>query len=95
MIAAFLLWTGIGLLLGFLTSRVINLRGDDPRLGVAVSIIGAIVGGLIFRMFSDAPTWTSVGSYLIPSVMAIVALVLWHIVRTRGSYKQPTFRRSY
>ena len=96
MIAAFFLWTGIGLVLGLLASRFINLRGDDPRLGIAVSIIGAIVGGIIFRMFSNDPAiWTSVGNYLIPGVLAIMALVVWHIVRTRGSYKQPTFRRSY
>jgi len=96
-IAAFLLWTGIGLLLGFIASRMINLRGDDPRLGIAVSIIGAVVGGIVYRMFSDATAsvWTSTWNYLLPALFAAAALGVWHFVRTRGTYKQPTFRQSY
>jgi uncharacterized membrane protein YeaQ/YmgE (transglycosylase-associated protein family) len=95
-IAAFLLWTFIGLIFGFLASRVVNLRGDDPRLGIAVSILGAIAGGLVYRVFSDGPpTWTSAGNYLFPALFSVGALVIWHIVRTRGAYKQPTIRRSY
>lgn len=97
MIAAFFQWTLVGLVVGFIASRVVNLRGDDPRLGIAVSIIGAIVGGIILRMFSaETPApWTSAGNYLIPAAVAAGAVVVWHIVRTRGAYKQPTIRRSY
>ena len=97
MIPAFLLWTGIGLILGLIVSQLINLRGDDPRLGIAVSIVAAIVGGIVYRMFSDAATsmWASVWSYLMPAMFAAGALVVWHIVRTRGAYKHPTFRQSY
>jgi len=97
MIPAFLLWTVIGLVLGLIGSQLINLRGDDPRLSIAVSIIAAIVGGIVHRMFSDATTsmWTSVWSYLMPALFAAAALVVWHIVRTRGAYKHPTFRQSY
>jgi uncharacterized membrane protein YeaQ/YmgE (transglycosylase-associated protein family) len=96
-IAAFLLWTGIGLILGFVVSRMINLRGDDPRLGIAVSMIGAIVGGVVYRMFSAPETtvWTSLWNYLLPALFAVAALTVWHFVRTRGAYKQPTVRRSY
>ena len=96
MIAAFLLWTLVGLVVGFLASRVVNLRGDDPRLGIAVSIIGAIVGGIVFRVMSDDPaTWTNVWNYLWPAIAAALAVAIWHFVRTRGTYKQPTFRQSY
>ena len=96
MIAAFLLWTLVGLIVGVVASRVVNLRGDDPRLGIAVSIIGAIAGGIVYRMISNDPAiWTNVLNYVWPAIAAVLAVLVWHFVRTRGTYKQPTFRQSY
>ena len=96
MIAAFLLWTLVGLIVGFVASRVVNLRGDDPRLGIVVSIIAAIVGGIVYRMMSDNPAiWTNVWNYLWPAIVSALAVVIWHFARTRGTYKRPTFRQSY
>ena len=31
-------WVAAGLLVGFIATKFVNLRGDDPRLGIGVSL---------------------------------------------------------
>ena len=45
-------WVVTGLIVGFVMSKVVNLRGDDPRLGIGASVLGAIVGGIMYCMIS-------------------------------------------
>jgi uncharacterized membrane protein YeaQ/YmgE (transglycosylase-associated protein family) len=89
-------WILVGLAIGFIANRKLNFRGDDPRLDLGVGVVGAFVGGIVFNLFTDGPTARfNFWSLLIAAIGSIVALVIWHFVRTRSPYKIPTSRRSY
>ena len=96
MLVHFISWIAAGLLAGFAASKLVNLRGDDPNLGIGLSAAAAFVGGLVYCLISGSPVGTfTVWSVLAALAAAVAALVIWHIIRTRGAYAAPTSRRSY
>jgi uncharacterized membrane protein YeaQ/YmgE (transglycosylase-associated protein family) len=90
-------WVVIGAIIGFIVSKLVNLRGDDPKLGVGAAVAGAIVAGVLHAMLSGAAvsawnTW----SVLSALAGAVVAVIVWHLVRSRTiSHDVQTARRSY
>jgi uncharacterized membrane protein YeaQ/YmgE (transglycosylase-associated protein family) len=90
-------WIVVGLLIGFIASKVVNLRGDDPMGGIGVAGIGAIVAAVLYTIISGAgvSAW-NVWSLFWAAIGAIVGVVTWHLVRSRYVSKAPqTHRRSY
>jgi uncharacterized membrane protein YeaQ/YmgE (transglycosylase-associated protein family) len=90
-------WVVIGLIVGLIVSKVLDLHGDDPKLGIGVGAGGAIVGGFLYSLISGAPvTAWNPWSLLFAAVGAGAAAAVWHGVRSRyvsrGAY---TTRRSY
>ena len=47
-IAGIVSWIAVGLLVGFIVSKFLDLHGDDPRLGFAVAAGSAIVAAFIY-----------------------------------------------
>jgi uncharacterized membrane protein YeaQ/YmgE (transglycosylase-associated protein family) len=95
--AVLLTWIGAGLLVGFIVSKVINLRGDDPRLGIAAAVVGAVVAGILYSFIAGVSisTWTPwcLASALIGAVAGVFA---WHLIRSRSITREKfTARRSY
>ena len=90
-------WIVAGLVVGFAASKAVNLRGDDPRLGVGAAVGGAFVAGILFRVFSGvAVTGWNPWSLLCATLGAVVAAVIFHVVRSRSiSHETFTHRRSY
>ena len=97
MIIGIIGWIVIGLLVGFVVSRILNLHGDDPRLGIVAGIAGAIVVAVGYTLFSGAGvTPWNVWSMLFAAIGAAIALGVWHGVRSRFVSRAPqTHRRSY
>ena len=89
-------WLLMGVVVGFMASKIVNLRGDDPRLGIALAAAAGVVGGWLYSLFSGAPvTAFNFWSLLWAALAAAAAVVVWHLVRSRRPYKQPSVRRSY
>jgi uncharacterized membrane protein YeaQ/YmgE (transglycosylase-associated protein family) len=90
-------WIVVGLVIGFVTSKVVNLRGDDPRLGIAAAVGGAVVAGALFSMISGGGvTAWNVWGLLCAAGGAVVGVVLWHLIRSRTiSHTRYVPRRSY
>lgn len=89
-------WVALGLVIGFIVSKSVNLRGDDPRLGIAVGGAGALVGGWLYSWISgSAVVAFNVWALSVAAVTALVMLAVWHFLRSRGKYAIPTVRRSY
>jgi len=89
-------WIAIGLLLGLIANRKLNFRGDDSTVDLIVGAAASFVGGALFIVISSATmSRYSVWSLLVAAGAAIVALLIWHFIRTRSPYKIPTVRRSY
>ena len=49
-----LAWLVVGLIAGFLASKVINKTGSGLILDIALGVVGALVGGFIFNFFGHS-----------------------------------------
>jgi uncharacterized membrane protein YeaQ/YmgE (transglycosylase-associated protein family) len=89
-------WIVLGTAVAFIASKVVDLRGDDPRLGIALGAAAGLIGGWLYSLFSGSPVTTfNIWSLLCAAFAAAIAVTIWHIIRRRRPYKQPTVRRSY
>jgi uncharacterized membrane protein YeaQ/YmgE (transglycosylase-associated protein family) len=93
----FFTWLGVGLAVGFGATKVINLRGDDPKLGIIAAVVGAVVGGILFAYLAGVSSMVWTWWWPVAALVgALVAAALWHGIRSRFiSHERPTFRRSY
>jgi uncharacterized membrane protein YeaQ/YmgE (transglycosylase-associated protein family) len=79
-------WIVLGLIVGFIASKVVNLRGDDPAPGIGLGVIGAVIGGWLYTAISGAGvSYFNATSLFFAAVGAAVALRVWHIVRRRSA----------
>lgn len=76
-----LAWIVLGLLAGFIGSKIVNRSGEGVILDIVLGVIGAVVGGFLFNQFGAAGvTGLNLYSLLVAVVGAIVVLVLYHMV---------------
>jgi uncharacterized membrane protein YeaQ/YmgE (transglycosylase-associated protein family) len=47
----FLAWIVLGLLAGFIGSKIVNKQGEGMILDILLGIVGALVGGWLFSTF--------------------------------------------
>ena len=47
-------WLVLGLIAGFIASKIVNKRGEGILLDIVLGIIGAIAGGFLFSQFGAA-----------------------------------------
>lgn len=79
---SFVAWIILGLLAGFIGSKLVNKRGEGFVVDIILGIIGAIVGGWLFRTFGAAGvTGLNLYSLLVAVVGAVVVLVAYHALR--------------
>ena len=75
-------WIVLGLIAGFIGSRLVNKTGEGLMLDVALGIVGAVVGGWLFRMFGmSGVTGLNIYSLIVAVVGAVVFLVVYHAIR--------------
>ena len=81
-------WILLGLIAGFIASHIVDHRGEGIVLDVLLGIVGAFVGGWLFRAFGHTGvTGLNLHSILVAAVGAIVLLLVYHAIRraTMGS----------
>jgi uncharacterized membrane protein YeaQ/YmgE (transglycosylase-associated protein family) len=72
-------WIILGLIAGFIGSKIVNKRGDGLLRDIILGVIGAVVGGWLFHVFGAAGvTGLNLYSLLVAVVGAIVVLVIYH-----------------
>ena len=80
-----LAWIILGLVAGFIGSKIVNKHGDGVFLDIILGVVGAVVGGWIFSMFGMARvTGLNIYSLLVAVVGAIVVLVGYHAIARRA-----------
>ncbi len=83
-------WIFFGAITGWLASLIVNKRGEGCVLNIALGLVGAILGGTIFRALSDFD-YEMFGFNLISMVVAIlgavIALFLWNAVTGRRTLR--------
>ena len=76
-----LAWIVLGLLAGFIASKVVNKSGEGVLLDIALGIVGAVIGGFLFQTFGMAGvTGVNIYSILVAVIGAIVFLVVYHAI---------------
>jgi uncharacterized membrane protein YeaQ/YmgE (transglycosylase-associated protein family) len=78
-------WIILGLVAGFIGSKLVNKRGEGLVLDMVLGIIGAFVGGFIFTHFFDASGVTGFNLYslFVAVIGAVVVLLIYHLIVRR------------
>ena len=78
-------WIVLGLIAGFVASKIVNKRGGGIVLDIFLGIIGALVGGFLFsQLGAVGVTGFNLWSMLVAIVGAVIILLLYHTVRGRS-----------
>ncbi|WP_315919828.1 GlsB/YeaQ/YmgE family stress response membrane protein [Mesorhizobium sp. SP-1A] len=79
-------WIILGIIAGFLGSKIVNKSGQGMIMDLVLGIVGAVVGGLIFSAFGAAGvTGLNIYSLIVSVIGAIVVLWAYHAVAGRSS----------
>ena len=74
-----LAWIVLGLIAGFIASKIVNRTGSGLIMDIVLGVVGALVGGFLFSMFGAAGvTGFNIYSMLVAIVGAVVVLWLYH-----------------
>ncbi len=78
-------WIILGLIAGFIGSKIVNKSGEGFWLDIILGIVGAVVGGFLFRLFgASGVTGLNLYSVLVAVVGAIVFLLIYHALFRRS-----------
>ena len=76
-----LAWIVLGLIAGFIGSKIVNKSGEGFFLDIILGIIGA-VGGWLFSFFgAHGVTGVNIYSLVVAVIGAIVVLIVFHAVK--------------
>jgi uncharacterized membrane protein YeaQ/YmgE (transglycosylase-associated protein family) len=79
---SFFAWIVLGLLAGFIASHLVNHRGEGMVLDILLGIVGAIVGGWVFRLFgASGVTQLNLYSLIVAVIGTVVFLLVYHAIR--------------
>jgi uncharacterized membrane protein YeaQ/YmgE (transglycosylase-associated protein family) len=77
-----LAWIVLGLISGFIASKIVNKTGEGFILDLVLGVVGAVVGGWLFNMFGHAGVnGLNLYSFLVAIIGAVVVLVIYHAIR--------------
>jgi uncharacterized membrane protein YeaQ/YmgE (transglycosylase-associated protein family) len=75
-------WVVLGLIAGFIASKIVNREGSGIILDIVLGVIGAFVGGWLFEFVGHAGvTGFNLYSMFVAIVGAVVVLVVYHFIR--------------
>jgi uncharacterized membrane protein YeaQ/YmgE (transglycosylase-associated protein family) len=75
-------WIILGLVAGYIGSKVVNKRGEGLILDIVLGIVGATVGGWLFRSLgASGVTGLNVYSLVVAVVGAILVLLVYRAFR--------------
>jgi uncharacterized membrane protein YeaQ/YmgE (transglycosylase-associated protein family) len=79
---SFLAWIILGLVAGFIGSKIVSKKGEGFFLDMVLGIVGAFVGGWLFSLFgAHGVTGVNLYSMLVAVVGAVVVLWIYHALR--------------
>ena len=78
-------WIILGLIAGFIGSKLVNKTGEGMVMDIVLGVIGAVVGGFIFNMFGgQGVTGLNLYSLVVAVIGAIVVLLVYRAVIRRA-----------
>jgi uncharacterized membrane protein YeaQ/YmgE (transglycosylase-associated protein family) len=80
-----LAWIILGLVAGFIGSKLVNKTGEGFVLDLALGLVGALVGGFLFNRFgASGVTGLNIYSLFVAVAGAVLLLVGYHAIRRRN-----------
>jgi uncharacterized membrane protein YeaQ/YmgE (transglycosylase-associated protein family) len=77
-------WIILGLIAGFIASKIVDKQGQGLWLNLALGIIGALVGGFLFDLVgATGVTGLNIWSMIVAIVGAIVVLLIYNALTGR------------
>ena len=81
---SFLAWIVLGLLAGFIGSKLVNKRGEGIVIDIVLGIVGAFVGGLLFNLLgARGVSGLNLYSLFVAVVGSVVFLLVYHALFRR------------
>ena len=79
-----LAWIVLGLISGFIASKIVNAQGQGLMLDIGLGVLGAIVGGFLFSLFgAQGVTGFNLYSMIVAIAGSIVVLWVYHALMGR------------
>ena len=74
-------WIILGLIAGFIGSKIVESQGQGFWLNMALGIVGALVGGFLFELFgASGVTGLNIYSMIVAVVGSVVILVAYNAI---------------
>jgi uncharacterized membrane protein YeaQ/YmgE (transglycosylase-associated protein family) len=75
-------WIILGLIAGFISSKIVNKTGEGIFIDILLGIVGAVVGGFLFKAVgASGVSGLNVYSLVVAVVGSVVFLLVYHFVR--------------
>jgi len=82
-------WIILGLVAGFIASKIVNRRGEGVVVDVLLGIGGAVVGGWLFHTFgARGVTGVNLNSLMVATVGAILVLLVYHALSRSSGFRR-------
>lgn len=80
-----LAWIVLGLIAGFIASKMVNKTGEGMMLDILLGVVGAVVGGWLFHTFGmPGVSGVNLYSLVVAVIGAAVVLIVYHALTRRA-----------
>ncbi len=77
-------WILLGLVSGFIGSKIVNKSGEGIVIDIVLGIVGAVVGGFVFNLIGNyGVTGFNLWSIFVSVIGAVLVLVIYHALSGR------------
>jgi uncharacterized membrane protein YeaQ/YmgE (transglycosylase-associated protein family) len=82
---SFIAWIVLGLVAGFIASKIVNKAGEGMLMDIVLGVVGAFLGGWLFNTFGmPGVTGLNMYSLLVAVVGAAIFLIVYHALAGRS-----------
>ena len=78
-------WIVVGLIAGFLGSKIVNKRGEGIVVDIILGLVGSVLGGFLFHLVGIHRNGSFILSVIVATVGAVVVLLIYHKLIRSGS----------
>jgi uncharacterized membrane protein YeaQ/YmgE (transglycosylase-associated protein family) len=80
-----LAWIVLGVVAGFIGSKIVNRTGEGLVLDLVLGVVGAVVGGFLFNMVGHSGvTGLNIYSLIVAVIGAVVVLFAYRLIARRA-----------
>ena len=75
-------WIILGLIAGFIASKIVNKEGSGFILDIVLGVVGAVVGGWLFGLIGHVGiTGFNLYSMFVAIIGSVLVLIVYHAIR--------------